>query len=49
MKDLVSLVRATHHPLVWVGLGTPILGEGLMVKHPKAQGEEVLGERANPS
>ena len=39
-----------HNPplVVWPGLETPLMGDGVMVKSPKAQGEEVLGERASP-
>ena len=48
MKNLVSLVRATHPFSGVARTQNPLMGEGVMIKSPKAQGEEVLGERASP-
>ena len=48
MKNFISLVGATQPSSSVARTGNPSYGRGGYGKSPKAQGEEVSGERANP-
>ena len=48
MKNLVSIVRATQPSSSVARTGNPLMGEGVIERNPKAQGEEAHGERASP-
>ena len=48
VKNLVSVVRATQPPPVWLGQETLLMGEGILGGRSKAHGEGALREGACP-